>query len=213
MKRSLLGLAAVAASAALVLTGCGSGSSGSGDNKTIDFVAASYSDATAPYWQDMAQRFERKYPGYHVKVNVQNWNNIEDYIKNRVQNHRQPDVLNIDHWIDFAQDDLLYRASDVLSAKTLADMLPGPKKIGTYQGTQYGIPFILSARLMYYNKDWFSKAGIASPPQTWAELKADAAKLKAAGCPHPVRHAAGYRGSAGRDDAVVAWQWRRLRRC
>jgi multiple sugar transport system substrate-binding protein len=184
-----VGLAALAAATVLTVAGCGSGgSTGSGgDPKTITFVAASYSDATQPYWQDMASRFEAANPGYHVNVDVQNWNNIEDYIKNLVQNHQQPDVLNIDHWIDFAQDSLLYPATDVLSAQTLADMMPGPKQIGTYKGTQYGIPFILSARLMYYNKTWFTKAGLDpnSPPKTWAELTTDAQKLKAAGCPEP----------------------------
>ncbi|HEX3779390.1 MAG TPA: extracellular solute-binding protein [Pseudonocardiaceae bacterium] len=176
--------------AALALAGCGSGGSGSGSGtqtKTITFVAAEYSDATTPYWQNMAKQFEAANPGYTVNVNVQNWNNIEDYVKNLVQNHQQPDVLNIDHWIDFAQDGLLYKASDVLSPQTMADMLPGPEKIGTYQGTQYGIPFILSTRLMYYNKDWFSKAGLDpnKPPTTWAQLQTDAQKLKAAGCPEP----------------------------
>jgi ABC-type glycerol-3-phosphate transport system substrate-binding protein len=176
--------------AALALAGCGSGGSGQGSGaatKTITFVAAEYSDATAPYWQNMATQFEAANPGYTVNVNVQNWNNIEDYVKNLVQNHQQPDVLNIDHWIYFAQDGLLYKASDVLSAQTMADMLPGPEKIGTYQGTQYGIPFILSTRLMYYNKDWFTRAGLDpnQPPTTWAQLQADARKLKAAGCPEP----------------------------
>src|SRR5205807_6160506 len=141
------------------LAGCGSGgSANSQDSKTITFVAAEYSDATAPYWQDMAKQFAAQNPGYTVKVDVQNWNNIEGYVKNLVQNHQQPDVLNVDHWIDFAQDNLLYKASDVLSSQTMSDMLPNPKKIGTYQGTQYGIPFILSTRLMYYSKDWFTKA-------------------------------------------------------
>ncbi|HEX4706042.1 MAG TPA: extracellular solute-binding protein [Pseudonocardiaceae bacterium] len=182
--------ATTAVAAALVLAGCGSGSTDNasgGGTKTITFVAAEYSDATAPYWQDMARRFAAANPGYTVHVDIQNWNNIEDYVKNLVQNHQQPDVLNVDHWIDFAQDNLLYKATDVLSAGTLSDMLPNAKQIGTYKGSQYGIPFILSARLMYYNKDWFTKAGIdpATPPTTWAELTADAGKLKAAGCPQP----------------------------
>jgi multiple sugar transport system substrate-binding protein len=34
---------------------------------------------------------------------------------------------------------------------------------------------------MYYNKDLFEKAGITAPPETWEELKAAAAKIKALG--------------------------------
>lgn len=189
MKRRLVVFAVACASVALVVAGCGSGSSGGSgaQARTITFVAAEYSDATAPYWQDMARRFAAANPGYTVKVDVQNWTGIENYVKNLVQNHQQPDVLNIDHWIDFAQDNLLYKASDVLSPQIFDSMLPGPKKIGTYQGNQYGIPFILSTRLMYYDKDWFTRAGLDpnKPPATWAELQADAQKLKAAGCPEP----------------------------
>lgn len=44
-------------------------------------------------------------------------------------------------------------------------------------------PFNSSTPVLYYNKDAFKKAGLDpdKPPQTWQELAADTAKLKAAG--------------------------------
>jgi multiple sugar transport system substrate-binding protein len=53
--------------------------------------------------------------------------------------------------------------------------------LGSYKGTQYGIPFTTSSRTLFYNKKIFSDAGISSPPQTWADVKADALKIKAKG--------------------------------
>jgi sn-glycerol 3-phosphate transport system substrate-binding protein len=44
-------------------------------------------------------------------------------------------------------------------------------------GTTYAIPFHNSTPILYYNKTMFDRAGIKQPPQTWAELLADARKL------------------------------------
>lgn len=52
-----------------------------------------------------------------------------------------------------------------------------------YQGQRHGVPFIMHGEGLYYNKTLFKQAGIASAPQTYAELLADGEKLKAAGIP------------------------------
>ncbi|WP_158898126.1 sn-glycerol-3-phosphate ABC transporter substrate-binding protein UgpB [Burkholderia sp. L27(2015)] len=50
-------------------------------------------------------------------------------------------------------------------------------------GKLISMPFNSSTPVLYYNKDAFKKAGLDpnTPPQTWDELAADAAKLKASG--------------------------------
>jgi sn-glycerol 3-phosphate transport system substrate-binding protein len=48
-------------------------------------------------------------------------------------------------------------------------------------GKMIGMPFNSSTPLLYYNKDAFAKAGIASPPKTWEEFELIAPKLAAAG--------------------------------
>jgi raffinose/stachyose/melibiose transport system substrate-binding protein len=53
--------------------------------------------------------------------------------------------------------------------------------IYTFDGKTYGVPWNLAMVGIWYNKDNFSKAGIAAPPKTWAELMDDAKKLQAAG--------------------------------
>ena len=54
-------------------------------------------------------------------------------------------------------------------------------KQGTYNGTQYGMPFTTSSRTLFYNKQMFAKDGIQAAPTTWADISADAAKIKALG--------------------------------
>jgi sn-glycerol 3-phosphate transport system substrate-binding protein len=52
-------------------------------------------------------------------------------------------------------------------------------------GRLMAMPFNSSTPILYYNKDAFRKAGLDPnrPPQTWDEVSADAAKLKASGMP------------------------------
>jgi sn-glycerol 3-phosphate transport system substrate-binding protein len=52
-------------------------------------------------------------------------------------------------------------------------------------GQLVSMPFNSSTPVLYYNKDAFKKAGLdpSQPPKTWAELSADADKLRAAGLP------------------------------
>ena len=83
----------------------------------------------------------------------------------------------------FAASGLLRPAKDVLSASTEADFEPSFLGSDSVKGTQYGIPWIASVRALGYNKQAFAKAGISSPPATWAQLTADAQKAKRAGGP------------------------------
>jgi sn-glycerol 3-phosphate transport system substrate-binding protein len=53
-------------------------------------------------------------------------------------------------------------------------------------GKQVAMPFNTSTPLLWYNKDAFAKAGIASVPATWQELEEAARKLLKAGFSTPV---------------------------
>ena len=186
MKKSLRWGAAVAtaAVASLTLASCGfSGGSGgsTGGAQTLDLMVASYSDNTKAEWQQIIKDFEAKNSGITVNLDVESWTDINNVIKTRVQAGKQPDILNIDAFAGFASDDLLYPAKDIVSQDTIDDFQPAFVKNASIDGTQYGLPFIASARALFYNKDLFQKAGLTEPPKTWAEFEADAKKLKDAG--------------------------------
>jgi multiple sugar transport system substrate-binding protein len=186
MKKSLRWGAAVATAtvATMTLASCGFGggsNSSSGGDKSLTLMVASYSDNTKSEWQQIIKDFEAKNSDIKVSLDVQSWNDINDVIKTRVQAGKQPDILNIDAFAGFASDDLLYPAKDVVSAATLADFQPAFAKNASIGGTQYGLPFIASARALFYNKDIFAKAGVTAPPKTWAELEAAATKIKDSG--------------------------------
>jgi multiple sugar transport system substrate-binding protein len=168
---------------ALGVTACGGGS-GEGDSKTIKLVAADYGDkasnASKVYWDGVAKEFEKANDGYKVDVQVINWNEIDKSVKNMIQAGDQPDLLQTGGYADKVADDLLYKADEVLSAKTRENLIPSFAKAGEVKGVQYGIPWVSSSRVMFYNKKVLQDAGVKAPPKTWDELAAAAQKIKSA---------------------------------
>jgi multiple sugar transport system substrate-binding protein len=179
--------AALAATAALALAACSSGggssSGGGGSTTTLKLVVADYGtgpgNASANYWNGIVTAFEKAHPGIKVNVTSISWNNFDQQVQTMIQNKQYPDITEGDYFSNYAKDGLLYPASDVLSDP--GNLLPGFKNQGTYNGTQYGMPFTTSSRTLFYNKKLFTQAGITSAPQTWADIQADAAKVKALG--------------------------------
>ncbi|MGH3210943.1 MAG: extracellular solute-binding protein [Trebonia sp.] len=176
--------AALAATAALALAACGSSSSGgssggSSGTTTLKLVVADYgtgpSNASATYWDGIVTAFEKVHPNIKVNVTSIAWTNFDQQVQTMIQNKQYPDITEGDYFSNYAQDGLLYSASDVLSNP--GNLLPAFKAQGTYNGVQYGMPFTTSSRTLFYNKKLFTQAGIASAPQTWADVEADAAKI------------------------------------
>jgi multiple sugar transport system substrate-binding protein len=190
MKRRLAAAAAVGLSAAMALTACsssknstsGTGSNSAGSPITLKLFGADYgtagtSNSTQKYWQDIADAFHKANPNITVQVQTIDWTDFPAKLKTLMQAKDYPDIIEGDAPQAYAQAGIAYKASDVLSAGTLANLIPTFAKQGDYQGTEYGIPFTTSTRALYYNKKLFQQAGISAAPTTWAELQSDAAKI------------------------------------
>jgi len=179
--------AALAAAAALALAACSSSGSSSGGSSsgstTLKLVVADYgtgpSNASAKYWDGIVSAFEKVHPNIKVNVTSIAWTNFDQQVQTMIQNKQYPDITEGDYFSNYAKDGLLYSASDVLSDP--GNLLQTFKAQGTYNGTQYGMPFTTSSRTLFYNKKLFTQAGITSAPQTWADIQTDAAKIKKLG--------------------------------
>ncbi len=185
MKQRLTAGVAIGAAALLALAGCGGSSKSSSASTTLVFFGADYgtgpANSTTKYWDTIAAAFHQANPSITVTVQTVDWTDFPAKVQTLVQNKQFPDILEGDAAPQFAQSNLLYSASDVLSPSALANLMPTFLKDGQYKGTDYGIPFTTSTRALYYNKKIFAAAGISSPPQTWAQLQSDATAIKARG--------------------------------
>jgi multiple sugar transport system substrate-binding protein len=191
MKRRLAAAAAIGLSATLAMSACSSSSSNSGSGSsggqvTLHFFGADYgtagtSNSTQQYWQGIADAFHKANPTITVEVQTVDWNDFPTKLKTMLQANNYPDIIEGDAPQSYAQEGIAYKASDVLSASTLSNLIPTFAKQGDYQGTEYGIPFTTSTRALYYNTKLFKQAGITAAPTTWAELQTDAAKVAALG--------------------------------
>jgi len=144
-------------------------------------MVAEYSDTTKGEWQQIIKDFEAANPTITVNLSVVSWTNIYDVVTTNIQSGTPPDILNLDAYSPYAASGLLYPAKDIVSPAVLSDFERPFAEESTINGTQWALPFIASARALFYNKTIFAKAGLSAPPKTWAELEADAKAIKAAG--------------------------------
>lgn len=70
-------------------------------------------------------------------------------------------------------------------------------------GAIYFIPFRSNVPLVFYNKQALLSAGITSPPATYTELLADAAKLNSSNYPGSIM----FQGHGGASTATELYQW------
>ncbi|MEU6996744.1 extracellular solute-binding protein [Nonomuraea sp. NPDC046570] len=201
MNKKLVGAATLGLATMLVLTSCGSSdpAPGGGDKKaegaggavTLKLVAADYGDGPTAensgqkFWESLKTEFEAANPNIKIDVQVINWNDIDKQVATMVQNGQVPDILQTGDYSGFVKEQMLHKVEEIVSPNVQTDLLEKFAEYGKVEGTAYGLPFVSSARAMFYNKELFTKAGITEPPKTWDELKAAAEKLKGAGVTQP----------------------------
>ena len=139
--------------------------------------------------------FEKQHPNITVTVQVPSATNgaaITATVQRDEAAGNTPDV------VQSGLDMLRYLATGGLGGQDLSRLVapsalaaewggphPYPKSVqalGLVDGQLYAIPWVLSTPILFYNAALFRKAGLdpASPPTTWAQVQADALKIKRA---------------------------------
>jgi len=188
MSKSTTLMAALAAAfCALALSACG-GSEDESDEAAsgavegeISLLVPEYSANTEKFWRELIGRFESANPGATVELQTVSWTDINQKVTTLVSTNQAPDILNLDAYSNFAADELLLPAEEVLSPQTQDDFIDKFAENGKLEGTQYGIPFVGSVRGLFYNKELFREAGVEKPPETWDELREAASRISAKG--------------------------------
>ncbi len=82
-----------------------------------------------------------------------------------------------------ANDQLTDLTAEVKALPYFALLSPSHIRLATYENKIYGVPFAGEGSVLLWNKSLFKKAGLdpEKGPQTWAEIRKDAAAVRALG--------------------------------
>jgi multiple sugar transport system substrate-binding protein len=171
----------------MALAGCGS-TAGAGGDVTLKLVAADYgttaADSSEKYWSALAKKFEAKNSGIKIDVDVISWKTVDADVAAMVKEGKAPDIAQIGSYADYAEQGALYSADEMLNVPTQSDFLAQLADAGKVNRVQYGMPFVASTRLLFYNQKLFDQAGLDAP-KSWADIKEDAGALKESGVKIP----------------------------
>ncbi|MEU9701029.1 extracellular solute-binding protein [Streptomyces sp. NPDC047981] len=166
-------------------TACGtSGSGGTTLRLVVPEYGATPATSSKAYWDELTADFTAAHPDKKIEVTLYPWADVDREVARMVQEGNAPDVALMGAYSDFAAQGRLYAAHEVMSIKAEANFLPPLAEAGSVDGTLYGLPFVASSRLLFYNQELFEEAD-AKPPKTWSELKEAATALKKEGVLYP----------------------------
>ena len=189
MHRKMRAAAVVGATVALFAAACGSGgnspesASGDSGNTQAKDITVWLMNGSAPdaVIKRVNAQFNQAHPNTQVKIQIQQWDGIQEKTTTALAGNTPPDVLEIGSTLvsKFADSGGL---EDLSSKK--ADLggdawLQGLTDAGTLDGKLYGIPYYAGDRAVLYRKDMFAKAGITTLPSDRAGFVATMAKLQA----------------------------------
>jgi raffinose/stachyose/melibiose transport system substrate-binding protein len=182
-RRSLLGLAGAGAVGA-VLGACSDGDGkSSGSNKTIRWWHIANTDPMLSQWAAMATRFEAAHPGVKFEITPLENEAFKTKLTTNIQAGDPPDIFHT--W----GGGVLFQQAEAGMAKDLTAEVGGwkdtliPTALNAYtnDGKIYASAVDTGMVGFWYNKELFDRAGVKTPPATWADYLDAVRRLKTAG--------------------------------
>ena len=191
-KQKTLVCAAVAA-VALVAAACG-GSTGSTSSQstktfgvnatgTVHFWARQATDGPA---KALVAGFNATHKNLKVVLHLTPPNDDTSQLATAIRAGSVPDVVGLND-IDvpeFSHQNALMNLTRYINALPYRSSLsPGHLKLATYNGQDYGLPYLADLSVLWYNKKLFKEAGLNpnDPPASYAQIVSDAKKITALG--------------------------------
>ena len=125
----------------------------------------------------LTKSFEQANPGVKVKVTPIPWDAAHNKFTTAITAQSLPDAAMVGTtWMGEFAD--LGALDPTPAGIDSASFFPGALDTTKVGGTQYGVPWYVETRLVYYRKDLAAKAGFSTPPTDWDGLKAMAKAMK-----------------------------------
>ncbi|MDG4798901.1 extracellular solute-binding protein [Micromonospora sp. WMMD1082] len=182
-RRSLLGLAGAGAGA-LLLGACGDGESGASEGpQKINWWHVQDAEPMLGVWADMAKQYENTHGNVTIAVEPLEVEAFKTRLNGAIEAKTPPDLFQSWGGGALRQQVEAGLVKDITEdvKEWIGQLLPASVQPYTVDDRIYGIPFDIGMVGFWYNRDHFAKAGIETPPATWAKLLEAVGKLKAAG--------------------------------
>jgi ABC-type glycerol-3-phosphate transport system substrate-binding protein len=191
LTRSAAAICAAVALAGAGVAGCGSSSSPAASapaapaKLTVWRMGASV-PSQVTWMNGVVTQFHKQFPQYKKTKVVVDWipwtSRATDWTNALTSGKGGPDITelgNTDTPGIAAQGALADITTQVKAWSSGSDLIAGNLANDTVSGTNYAVPWFGGVRGIWYRTDQFTKAGISSPPTTWAQLVSDAKLLMA----------------------------------
>jgi raffinose/stachyose/melibiose transport system substrate-binding protein len=154
---------------------------------TIEWWHITTADPGKTLWQNLANQYMAAHPNVKINITILENEAFKTKLTSVMQGGTSPDifqswgggVMNDQITAGMLQD--ITPALDADSGAWRATFAPGALAVYAQNGKNYGVPWDMGMVGVWYNKDLFAKANIASVPTTWDDFLTDVKALKAAG--------------------------------
>lgn len=182
----VLGAAAMTASGALstmtTAAAAPQGTSSTAATGTVNLWGRNDIDVTPA----MIKQFNASHPGLKVVFRPMKDADMPTELATAIRAGSAPDLVDMDdvYIPAFSREGALTDLTSFIQKMTFHKSLsPGHLTLGTYQGREYGVPYVADLSVLWYNKDLFRKAGLNpnDPPSTVGQLLTDAVAVNKLG--------------------------------
>ena len=175
MRRSIA--AAVAAGLALTMSACGAGAGGAADGKTtITVIAPWAAEQFAPYFQSLADQYEKQHPNVTVDLTLYADQAYKDKVQVAFTTNKLPDVYFA--WPgQYAKKFVDAGAAVDLTADLAKDgwrdsLLPAAMDAYTWDNKTYAVPVDVIAKFFAYNTKIFADNHVSVPTTVGSLIQA-----------------------------------------
>jgi multiple sugar transport system substrate-binding protein len=187
MRRTSAAAVATLTAAALALSACGrDNGGGAGSSETAKDISSGKATGTLTVWAmgnegdilpDLMKEFEAANPGVKVNVTAIPWDSAHDKFTTAITAGTTPDAAMVGStWMgEFAGLDALDPVPPSIDTSAYFE---GAQKTNEVNGTNYGVPWYVETRLIFYRTDLAKKAGVTEAPKDWEGLKSMAKAMQ-----------------------------------
>ncbi|MCC6442771.1 MAG: sugar ABC transporter substrate-binding protein [Armatimonadetes bacterium] len=144
----------------------------------VRFLAMEYDTNTRPYMEKVKADFAKAHPEIDLDIEIVSWDQGHEKLATYIAGKRPPDLANVATiWLsEYVGMGKVEPLDAYMKESMRKEFFPFTLERASYDGKLYGLPFAVSARALYYNKDLLAKAG-GRPPKNWDELVAVSKKI------------------------------------